>query len=146
MSTENKDLALRVFDEIWNARNVAAVDEVYAADYVSHDPMNPVQGTDGARQTVMKYLTAFPDTQFTIHDIIAEGDKVVTRWTAAGTQSGELEGVPPTGRQVRVEGTTVSRMAGGKITEEWPVWDALGMMRQLGVIPAEAEAAAEGEA
>ena len=81
------------------------------------------------------YRSAFPDMQLTIEDQIAEGDKVVTRWTARGTHQGELMGIPPTGKQATVTGITVGRVANGKFVESWSNFDALGMMQQLGVVP-----------
>jgi predicted ester cyclase len=78
---------------------------------------------------------AFPDARVTVEDQIAEGDKVVDRWTATGTPTGDLMGVPPTGRRIEVSGITISRFAGGKIVEDWYQGDDLGMMQQLGVIP-----------
>jgi predicted ester cyclase len=78
---------------------------------------------------------AFPDARVTVEDQIAEGDKVVDRWTATGTPTGDLMSVPPTGRRIEVSGITISRFAGGKIVEDWYQGDDLGMMQQLGVIP-----------
>jgi predicted ester cyclase len=77
---------------------------------------------------------AFPDLKGTPEDQIAEGDKVVMRWTARGTHQGELQGIPPTGRRVTVTGIVISRAAEGKLVESWEVYDALGMMRQLGLV------------
>ncbi len=81
------------------------------------------------------YRSAFPDTQITIEDQLAEGDMVATRWTARGTHQGELMGVPPSGNRVEVAGITISRIEGGKIEEDWDNYDALGMMQQIGAIP-----------
>ena len=86
------------------------------------------------------YRSAFPDIQFTIEDLIAEGDKIVTRYTARGTHRGDLQGIPPTGRQVTVTGIIISRFANGKFVEGWLDFDALGMLQQLGVIPAPGQA------
>jgi steroid delta-isomerase-like uncharacterized protein len=87
----------------------------------------------------MMYRNAFPDVQLSIEDQVAEGDKVVTRWIGRGTHQGELMGVAPTGNQVRVDGMTISRIEDGKIIEEWEIYDALGMMQQLGAIPSTEE-------
>jgi steroid delta-isomerase-like uncharacterized protein len=81
------------------------------------------------------YLGAFPDAEVTIEDQLAEGDKVVTRWTGRGTHQGELMGVPPSGNRVEVPGITISRIEGGKIVEEWENYDALGMMQAIGAVP-----------
>jgi steroid delta-isomerase-like uncharacterized protein len=82
------------------------------------------------------YRTAYPDTKLTINDQIASGDQVVTRWTATGTHQGELLGIPATDKQVKVTGIFIDRVEGSKITESWAEFDALGMMQQLGAIPA----------
>jgi len=88
------------------------------------------------KQFVSMYLTAYPDTHFTIEDQIAEGDTVVTRWTARGTHKGPLMGIPPTGKQVTVTGISIGRVVNGKTVEGWSNYDTLGMMQQLGVVPA----------
>ena len=82
------------------------------------------------------YKTAFPDLNATVEDVIAEGDKVVTRVTFRGTHQGEIEEFgPPTGRQVEIKGISISRIEGGKIVEDWDSYDDLGVMRQLGLVP-----------
>ncbi len=113
------------------------VDEIYAPDYVGHDPAMPedVRGVDGAREFYSMYTSAFPDAEITIEDQLAEGDTVATRWTARGTHQGELMGVQPSGNRVEVMGVTISRIEGGKIVEEWDIYDALGMMQAIGAVP-----------
>ena len=137
MSAEdNKAIARRSFDEIWNKGNLAVVDEVTAANYVAHDPTSPdLKGPEGLKQFVNLYRAAFPDIRLTVEDQIAEGDQVVSRWTARGTHKGELQGIPPTGKQGTVTGITITRYAGGKAVEAWTNWDTLGLMQQLGVVP-----------
>jgi steroid delta-isomerase-like uncharacterized protein len=81
------------------------------------------------------YRNAFPEIQMTVEDLIAEGDKVVTRWTARGTHQGELMGIPPSGNPVEVTGITIDRIEGGKVVETWANYDALGMMQQVGAVP-----------
>ena len=136
MSEENKALARRWAD-IFNQGNLDLVDEIYDPDYVDHDPTMPedVRGVEGAREFYSMYRSAFPDTQITIEDQLAEGDMVSTRWTARGTHQGELMGVPPSGNRVEVMGVTISRIEGGKIVEEWDIYDALGMMQAIGAVP-----------
>jgi predicted ester cyclase len=85
---------------------------------------------------------ASPDLRFTVDDMIAEGDRVVTRWTARGTHKGVLFGCPPTGRPVTVEAIAIDRYVNGQITDHWAVRDDLGMMQQLGAIPAPQQAVA----
>lgn len=134
---ENKTVVRRFLEEIFTAGNVELVDELFAPDYVLHDPGVPdeVRGPEGMKRYVSMYRAAYPDTHFTIEDQIAEGDEVVTRWTGQGTHEGELIGIPPTGKQVTVTGIEFDRVAGGKMQETWVSYDALGMMQQLGVIP-----------
>ena len=127
-------LSRRIFEEIWNYRNLAVIDELFAPEYVHHDPQSPdvIDGIEGYRRFVQRYLTAFPDIHIAIHDEIATGSTVVTRWTALGTHDGDLPGIPRTGRSISVSGITIARTRNGKIVESWNNWDALGMMRQLG--------------
>lgn len=133
---ENKAIHRRAFEEIWNQGNLDVVDEIFATDFVFHDPVSPeVRGPKGFKQFVTIYRAAFPDIHFTIEDQIAEGDKVVARWTTLGTHQGELKGIPPTLKQVVVTGISILRITSGKIEEEWVNWDTLGMLQQLGVIP-----------
>jgi steroid delta-isomerase-like uncharacterized protein len=137
MSEENKALARRWAEVVMNQRNLDAVDEIYASNFVGHDPAMPedMRGVGGAREFYSMYQSAFPDAEITIEDQVAEGDKVVTRWTGRGTHQGELLGVPPSGNRVEVSGVTISRIEGGKVVEEWDNYDALGMMQQIGAIP-----------
>ena len=138
MSTEeNKALERRGIEEGWNKGNLTVIDELIAANVVTHrPPAPPLQGTEAFKQFVLMYRSAFPDLHYTIEDQIAEGDKVVTRWTARGTHKGELMGIPPTGKQGTVTGISVSRWANGKVVEIWINADDLGMLQQLGVVPA----------
>ena len=139
MSEENKAIARRTFEEVWEGKlNVA--DEIYDASNVAHGlgvKLSP--GPEGFKQFVSIYRSAFPDVHFTIEDQIAEGDRVVTRWTARGTHKGELMGIPSTGKQTVVTGITIDHFVGDKIVEAWNNWDGLGMMQQLGVVPAMGE-------
>jgi steroid delta-isomerase-like uncharacterized protein len=134
MSEENKSLALRSW-EIVNQRNPDVIDEVYAPDFVWHEPDQDIRGSDEAKQFVAMFFDAFPDINITIEDAIAEGGKVVTRWTIRGTHQGETEELgPPTEKQIELEGITIHRIEGDKIVEEWERYDNLGMMQQLGVM------------
>ncbi len=134
MSEENKDLARRSW-EIVSQRNPDLLEEVYAADIVWHEPDQDVQGLEEAKQFYSMYLSAFPDFNATVEDVIAEGDKAVTRWTIRGTHQGEIEEFgPPTGKQVEIKGITIHRIEDGKIVEEWERYDNLSVMRQLGLV------------
>jgi steroid delta-isomerase-like uncharacterized protein len=143
MSTENKALVRRAFEAGWNTGNLDLFDETTAPEYVLHDPSVPedVRGVEGVKRFASMYLQAFPDLRFTIEDQLAEGDKVVTRWTSSATHQGELMGIPATGNQTGVSGITISRVSEGKLVEDWNNWDTLGLMRQLGVIPEPGESA-----
>lgn len=133
---ENKAIVRRSVDEFWNTGNLAAIDELYAPSYVGHDPSGLHAGDlDGFKQSARAIFTGVPDLQVTIDDMVAEGDRVVKRWTARGTHKGEYMGIPATGNQITVTGIDVYRIAGDKIEECWSNSDALGMMQQLGVIP-----------
>ncbi len=138
MSAEqNKALARRFFDEVCNGRKPAVADELFAPAHQYHDPSSPgtPAGPEGMKQLTATYYTAFRDAHWTVEDMIATDDTVVTRFTGSGTQTAELNGIPPTGRKVSVQGIWVHRVRGGKIEESWNVWDTLGMLQQLGVAP-----------
>jgi steroid delta-isomerase-like uncharacterized protein len=136
MSEENKDFVRRGWEEVANQKNMDALEEFYAADAVWHEPDQELQGLEEIRQYVALNFAAFPDVNFTVEDVIAEGDKAVTRWTVRGTHQGETEEFgPPTGRQIELEGLTLHRLEGGKIVEEWERFDNLSFMQQLGLIP-----------
>ena len=137
MSTEeNKTNASRVFEEVFNKGNLSVVNELIATDYVGHaSGMPDFNGPEGFMQFAMMYRTAFPDLNMTMEDTVAEGDKVVNRWTARGTHKGDLMGISATGKQVTTSGTVISRYVGGKQVEAWVNMDQLGMLQQIGVIP-----------
>jgi steroid delta-isomerase-like uncharacterized protein len=132
----NKILVRRAIDEIWNKGNLSAVEELYDANCVRHDPASPefTTGLDNLKQLATLYRTAFPDLLVTIEDMIVEGDKVVTRWSSRGTHKGELQGIAPTGREITSSGISISLIANGKIVEERVNWDNFGLMKQLGAI------------
>jgi steroid delta-isomerase-like uncharacterized protein len=135
---ENKAVARREIQELFNHNgNLDAAEEIYAADYVGHDPTTgDIRGAEGAKQFAAAYRQTFPDLESTIEDQVAEGDKVVSRFSARGTHQGETEDFgPPTGNRVEVSGITIERFEGGKITEDWTQYDALGLLQQLGLIP-----------
>ena len=139
MSTENnKGLIRRVYEESINQGNLALLDELISSDYVEHDPNypQPVRGAEGLKQSFQPFRSAFPDLHFTIEDIIGEGDTVAVRQTGRGTHQGELFGIPPTGKQLTVTGMTCHKFVNGKPVENWVNADNLGMLQQLGVIPA----------
>jgi predicted ester cyclase len=136
MSEQNKAHMRRVLEEVYNCGNLGLVDEVSASDLVIHTPSQEIHGREGAKQYVATLRTGFPDLHFTIEDQVAEGDMVVTRWTARGTHAGGFQGIPATGREIRLAGTDIDRIVGGKVVECWAHVDEFGLMRQLRVVEA----------
>ena len=137
MSTEeNKANVRRVIEEVFNKGNLAAADELVATNYIYHGPIGmEFKGPEGLKQLISMFRTAFPDLHITIEEMVAEGDKVVLRYTARGTHKGELMGIAPTGKQVTVPGANIAHFEGGKQVEVWCTMDLLGMMQQLDVVP-----------
>jgi steroid delta-isomerase-like uncharacterized protein len=137
MSTEqNKAIARRRIEEGVNQRNLALIDELLAPTCVHHFPGNPPLDRTAFKEVSAMFHRAFPDLHETIEDEIAEGDMVVQRLTSRGTHTSEFQGVPPTGKRFTVSAITIMRIEDGKIAEMWSEFDALGLMQQLGGIPA----------
>jgi steroid delta-isomerase-like uncharacterized protein len=136
MSVENEALARRFFEELCNQRNGAVADEIVSADYVSHGPQAPpAEGPDGVRARIAVYQDAL-DGYWDVQEVLSAGeDRVVVRWIGRGTHTGELMGIPATGATIACDATTIFRITGGKIAEEWTVWDALGLLQQVGAVP-----------
>lgn len=144
MSAEqNKALIHRMYEEVHNKGNLDVLDEITATDFIDHNlaPGLP-SGLDGVKQLFTMFHSAFPDFHVTVEDMLAEGDKVVSRITMGGTHKGEFMGIPPTGKEVSVEVIDILRIAGGKAVERWGIFDQLGMMQQLDVAPEPAQAVA----
>jgi steroid delta-isomerase-like uncharacterized protein len=142
MFEENIATSQRLLTEAFGAGNLDLVDESCTEDYVGHDPLLGDTDRAASKQSIADYRAAFPDLAFTIDDIFAADDKVVYRWTGQGTFENALMGVEPTGeRGDPVSGITIDRFEDGKIAESWTHWDALGLMRNMGVV---GEAAAAG--
>jgi len=132
---ENKRVVRRFYDEVLNSKAIDVLPELAVADYEEHD-MLPGQGTGlaGLRDRVTM-LTDAIDQRFTVEDIIAEGDRVVVRWTTKATQVGEFLGIPATGKSYTIPGIDIYRLQDDKMAEHWHVVDMLSMLQQLGVIP-----------
>jgi len=134
--------AIRQFvEKVWNGGDLEAADQYIASDYVRHDPTAPedVQGIAGFKEVVAMYRAALPDLHLQIEDLIAaenQGETVALRWSGTGTHQSELMGVAPTGKQVNSSGNTFLRLENGKIAEEWVQWDNLGLLQQIGALPA----------
>lgn len=146
MSTleQNKEIVQQILDEFWRAGKTSVLDQLLAADVTNHElSKEPVSGRDaykawanGFRQVT---ATGFPDLEIALDALVAEGDLVAKRWTFHGTHTGEYMGLPASGRRVVMAGITIYRIQGGQVQETWWNYDALGMMQQLGAIPAPAE-------
>ncbi len=135
---ENKAVVRRFFAEVINAGNTDRAGEFVAADYVEHQQPPGAEGRQGieiAKAFLAMMRGAFPDYLFTIEDLVAEGDKVVARVTVSGTHRGEMMELAPTGKQVRTSGIEMFRLESGKLAEHWATFDALSMLRQIGMAP-----------
>lgn len=128
----NKQLARAFFEEIWNQGDESAIDRYIPLDAAGNDP-DFGSGREGFKAQWRKWRAAFPDLHFEIVDLVAEGNKVLTRWVLTGTHQGEFLGIPATGRQVKVAGMSLDRVENGQVVEGFDGWDALGLRQQLGV-------------
>jgi steroid delta-isomerase-like uncharacterized protein len=135
---ENARGSKRIIEEVFGGGDYDLAHKLVAADAIGHDPARPepVRGPDGLIESARGYRDAFPDLRLTANQSIAEGDYVATRWTAVGTHKGDLFGIAPTGKQSTVTGISIDRWADGKIVESWTNWDTMGLLQQLGVMPA----------
>jgi steroid delta-isomerase-like uncharacterized protein len=140
---ENKAIVLRLLEQGFNTNDAAVFDELLTDDFVNHDPSQP-DAVD--RVTLKQFWTAlchaFPDQHTAVEDLVGEGDTVVKRAVWRGTQTGELQGIPPTGKQATMSTVSIYRIADGKVREMWWAYDSLGLLRQLGFLPEPAPATA----
>jgi steroid delta-isomerase-like uncharacterized protein len=138
---DTKLIVKRLFEEPWKG-DFGVIDELVADTYIGYDPSQPepIRGPEGVKANLQQYIDAFSDARITVDEQFAEGDRVATRWTGRGTHSGEIAGIAATGKEVTVSGLTLSRLEGGKVVEEFTNWDTLGMLVQLGAVPAPARA------
>lgn len=139
----NKQSSQRIIEEIFSAGNFDVADELLHKDAVGHDPAlpEPVKGPAGLKESARGYRLAFPDLTIKIEDVFDDDDLVAIRWTAKGTHKGELFGMPATGKQATVTGITIDKYKNGKLVESWTNWDTLGLLQQLGAVPAVAQTA-----
>jgi steroid delta-isomerase-like uncharacterized protein len=138
MSEENKEKARRFLEEAFGQGKVEVIDEVVDPDFVCHDPNSEtgeIRGADTIKGEIGYFHNAFPDFFWRVEDQVAEGEKVTARYTFGGTHQGEFFGVPASGKRVQISGTSVYRIEGGKLVEEWASYDLLGGLRQIGAIP-----------
>lgn len=139
MPVQNKTIVRRLYQEVWNERKLEVVDELLSASHAFHDPIvsGSQAGPELYKRRVMEMTTVFPDLSFTIEDTIAEGERVAVCWTISGTQKGEFMEIPPTGREISVEGITIHHLKDGKILDSYAKWDVLGLLQELGAVPAQ---------
>ena len=138
MSEENKALVRRWFEEVWNRGRAEAIDEMFAEDGVAHGlagDAGSLRGPAGFRPFHRSFRDAFPDIRVVVEDVIAEGDKVVSRYTSVATDTEGFMGRLPTGKVIRTPAIQIFRFSGGKIVESWAVRDDLKTLRQLGHVP-----------
>jgi predicted ester cyclase len=135
MSAENKVVLRRFYEEFWNGGNPDAADELLHPDYVDHQPVpGATPGIEGFKELVAEWHKGFPDMSETIEDLIAEGDKVVGRFTFRGTHTGEFFGIAPTGLKAEMVGIDICRIVDGRIKEFWYSEQLMDLYRQLGVL------------
>jgi steroid delta-isomerase-like uncharacterized protein len=138
MSEQIKALWKRIFDEGANHGKFEVIDELLATNVVFNNPVLPggkLTGSEAYKKYIQAHRAAYPDLHITITDQIADGDRVVSRWSVTGTHEGPEIGIPPTGKHVTVTGITIANYRSGKFVELWEISDALGLLQQLGVVP-----------
>ena len=141
MSTEENKALVRRFIEEFDGGNLAVMDELIAPDALLHYPGGvDVRGPEGLKEFVAPFITALPDFQHIVEDLLADGEKVIARYTVRATHKGEFRGCAPTGKQVTWTSIGIYRIADGKFQEWWAEADFLGLMQQLGVVPADGDA------
>jgi steroid delta-isomerase-like uncharacterized protein len=138
MAGENSALIRRWFDEVWNHGRMEAIDEMASPDVIGHGQAqhDTDVGLEEFRTFAKNLRRAFPDMTVTIDQIIEQGDKVVARWTSTMTHKGDFLGFAPSGKKATITGTSIQRISGGKIVEGWDNWDQLGLLVQIGAVPA----------
>jgi steroid delta-isomerase-like uncharacterized protein len=130
---ENKSLARRIPEEIWSKGDMAAADAVLSPEFINHNPaFGHAPDREGYKQTIAQFRAAFPDFHMAVEDMVAEGDKVVLRLRASGTQHGPFGAFPPSGRMVEFTVTGTVRVGDGQVVELWVNGDLLGLMQELG--------------
>lgn len=137
----NKAIVSRFYEELWNRRDLSVADEIIAPDCVTHQLQSGVaasgasRGPEEVKHHIREWLDGFPDLRFDVERMIAEGDVVVSQSVMSGTHTGDWLGIAPTGKKVSVRLMVTQRIAGGKVTEDWVLVEALGLFQQLGLVP-----------
>jgi steroid delta-isomerase-like uncharacterized protein len=136
MSTANKDVVRRLYDEVWNKRKVEVIKEIISPSHALHGPnaSGTSVGPEAYERQYLLFLTGFPDLRLTIEDIVSEGNKVAVSWNFSGTHQGDFMGAPATNKTVSVDGITINHVANGKIMDSYISYDALGLMLQVGAV------------
>ena len=132
MKQKNIDVVLRAHHEVWNQGNYDVIPDIYAEDYQAHFICEmEFSGQDGVRETITNHRIAFPDWTEKVVDIIADGDRVVTRYISTATHEGEFQGVAATGRKITINEVSIHRVLNGKIVEQWGFPDGLSHIQQM---------------
>ncbi len=138
MSADNKAIIRRLYEEVWNKRKLEVISEIISPSHALHGPnvAGSAVGPEAYKRQLLAFLAGYSDLHFTVEDVITENDKVVACWTFSGTHRGDYMGIPATNKKVSMDGITIHHLAGGKIMDSYGNWDLLGMMQQLGAVPA----------
>lgn len=137
MSEQYKTAAQNFIEKGLNQKDLSAFDAYFGSGLVDHAlPPGLPSGREGRKMFASALLAAFPDLHVHIEDLVAEGDRLVTRYSVHGTHKGELMGIPPTGKSASIGGIAIDRFENGQSVEHWEIFDQMSMMQQLGVIPA----------
>jgi len=141
MPSDNKAIVRQLYEEVWNKRRLELFDEIISPSHALHDSTltGSAVGPEAYKRQVTRFVTAFPDLRFTVQDIVGEKEKLAVAWTISGTHKGEYMGIPSTNKKVSADGITIHHIVNGKIMDSYVSWDALGMIRQLGAVPAHGE-------
>ena len=124
-----------LFEEVWNKGNLSLLENIISETFILHLAESEIKGIENYKKYISSYLNAFPDVHFTIEDIIKDNGKLVERYSATGTQTGSLLGIPPTNKYVKITGIDIVRFENEKMVERWGQADLLGLIRQLKIIP-----------
>lgn len=135
MSAENEAVVRRFYEQMCNERKNELAAELFTDDHAFHDPQIQIGRGPAAVAGAVAVYQEGVDGHWTIEEMFSSGDRVTVRWTGSGTHVGEVNGIPPTGKPIRVDAISVHRLADGKIAETWEVWDTLGFLQQVGVVP-----------
>lgn len=137
MVEQNKATARRMCEDVFTKGDMTAFEEVCSPSLVAHHPEPPheTRGRDAFGQRFASWKEAFPNLTVTVDDLVSEGDRVAVRYTASGTNEGQLMGAPATGKEMNVQAVAIWRFENGQIAEMWDAWDAMGLMQQLGLMP-----------